>query len=276
MKKRLPVLFVLLLVLLLSACIGEKTSEPVLSPTPTTEAAIILLDTPVPTSAPTPTPTPEPTPEPTPSLPEPPDIDITEFQYVLANSFNPIGWQYAPEYGSVEGQGIENRIVDQAVAFLYAAREAGFNAWYSSAYRNNEYLYNSFMSYFNNVAGGDPIKAANGQLAVCLDEHQTGLAVDFTDDINKSVYYNYQDFSDYDSYMKDTDLYRWAVEHCADYGFILRYPEGKEEFYGTPCRHPAHFRYVGEEAAHYIMDNDLCLEEFLLLYEGNTVYLPVP
>jgi hypothetical protein len=54
-------------------------------------------------------------------------------------------------------------------------------------------------------------------------------------------------------------------EHCAEYGFIVRYPESKKEVYGMSC-YPGHYRYVGTEAAQYIMDNDLCLEEFLALY----------
>ena len=95
-------------------------------------------------------------------------------------------------------------------------------------------------------------------LASGLNDHQTGLSVDFTDRIDRTSLYS--EFED--EYMRDTELYRWAVENCADYGFILRYPEGKEEFYGLACAHPAHFRYVGKEAARYIMDNGLCLEEF--------------
>ena len=63
------------------------------------------------------------------------------------------------------------------------------------------------------------------------------------------------------------------VEHCAEYGFILRYPEGKEAWYGTPCNH-AHFRYVGKEAAAYIMEHDLCLEEFLYLEDPSCLFVP--
>ena len=76
--------------------------------------------------------------------------------------------------------------------------------------------------------------------------------------------------------MADTEVFQWLKEHCTEYGFIYRYVEGKEQFYGTPCRHPAHFRYVGVEAAKYITEHDLCLEEFLLMYEGNNVYVPKP
>ena len=103
-------------------------------------------------------------------------------------------------------------------------------------------------------------------------EHQTGLAVDFTDDYNYNTFYDIFE----DDYMKDTDLYRWLVDNCTDYGFVLRYPEGKESFYGVACNHPAHFRYVGKEAAKYMKEHDLCLEEFIMLYDESKVYLPQP
>ena len=60
----------------------------------------------------------------------------------------------------------------------------------------------------------------------------------------------------------NTPAYTWLMEHCADYGFILRFPEGKEDITGV-IYEPWHYRYVGEEAARYIMDNNLCLEEYL-------------
>ncbi len=217
------------------------------------------------------TPTPAPTPTPTPTPDPPPALDITGFPFLLANSYNSIGWEYQPEYASFEGQGVDQRIFEPLQSFLNAAREAGFSVWCSVIYRNPEYLSNRYLSYVWNV-NSDPVAASEHVLAQGLDEHQTGLCADFTDQPCYSA--SYTEFDD--EYMKDTDLYRWLVEHCTDYGFILRYPEGKEAFYGLACRHPAHFRYVGIEAAKYITEHDLCLEEFLLLYENNTVYLPVP
>ena len=53
-------------------------------------------------------------------------------------------------------------------------------------------------------------------------------------------------------------------------------PEGKEEYYGVACQHPAHFRYVGKEAAKYMTENNLCLEEFIMLYDESLVFLPKP
>ena len=180
--------------------------------------------------------------------------------------------EFRPEYGNMEGQGIDVRIMDEAMAFLTAAREAGFNAWYSAAFRNSDFLNTWYLSYYNHVYNRDPVETANHFLAQGIDEHQTGLAVDFTDQMYRNALYEIFD----DPEMKETELYKWAVEHCTEYGFILRYPEGKEAYYGVACRHPAHFRYVGKEVAEFITENNLCLEEFLLLYEGNKVFIPNP
>ena len=61
--------------------------------------------------------------------------------------------------------------------------------------------------------------------------------------------------------FEEDPFFSWLIAHCADYGFILRYPKDKEEITGITYE-PWHYRYVGEEAARYIMDNGLCLEEF--------------
>jgi D-alanyl-D-alanine carboxypeptidase len=55
------------------------------------------------------------------------------------------------------------------------------------------------------------------------------------------------------------------VEHCSEYGFILRYPKDKTEITGV-IYEPWHFRYVGKQAAKEIMGNALCLEEYLIRY----------
>ena len=55
-------------------------------------------------------------------------------------------------------------------------------------------------------------------------------------------------------------------QHCQEYGFIVRFPDGKSDITGIMYE-PWHFRYVGIEAATYIMENGLCLEELLDLYQ---------
>jgi hypothetical protein len=63
-------------------------------------------------------------------------------------------------------------------------------------------------------------------------------------------------------------MYQWMEVHCQDYGFIVRFPEGKEDITGI-IYEPWHFRYVGVEAATYIMEHDLTLEEFVALYRDD-------
>ena len=86
-------------------------------------------------------------------------------------------------------------------------------------------------------------------------DHQTGLAVDITD-----KYYSQMDAS-----KMDQDFLAWLKDNCAEYGFILRYPSSKVSITGWD--EPWHFRYVGKVAAEFIMDNNLCLEQFISLYE---------
>ena len=66
--------------------------------------------------------------------------------------------------------------------------------------------------------------------------------------------------------LEDTELFQWMQEHCAEYGFIVRYPKDKQDITGVMYE-PWHFRYVGVEAAQYMVAHNLCLEEFLALYQ---------
>ncbi|MDR2657613.1 MAG: M15 family metallopeptidase, partial [Oscillospiraceae bacterium] len=79
---------------------------------------------------------------------------------------------------------------------------------------------------------------------------QTGLAFDVTS---------------YGGGFENTPQFRWLSEHCWDYGFILRYPEGKEGITGIPYE-PWHYRYVGAIIAREIHENGWTLEEYLENY----------
>lgn len=83
-------------------------------------------------------------------------------------------------------------------------------------------------------------------------EHQTGLALDIVD----------KSYQMLDEGQKETAVQKWLMQHCAEYGFILRYPTGKSALTGVNYE-PWHYRYVGAEAAREIMDRGLCLEEYL-------------
>lgn len=81
-----------------------------------------------------------------------------------------------------------------------------------------------------------------------FSEHQTGLAIDLT---NEDRYF-----------VKGTNEAEWLENNCYKYGFIIRYPEGKESITGVAYE-PWHIRYVGEEVSRYIYENNITLEEYL-------------
>lgn len=208
--------------------------------------------TPLPTPTPTPEPETTPTPEPTPTIP---DIDISSWEYILANAQNPIG-EYIPELTSLEGgQNFDSRAVGSLEDFIAAARNEGLSVFLSSSYRSyseQSYLYTRKVAQY----GGNEAVAATIVAPPGTSEHQTGLCCDITD-----KYYPVKDSS-----LENTELYKWMYANCAQYGFILRYPKDKEDVTGI-IYEPWHFRYVGVEAAEYIMENGLCLEEFIELYK---------
>lgn len=84
-------------------------------------------------------------------------------------------------------------------------------------------------------------------------EHQTGLAIDVASKKQQ----------DLTSSFEKTDEGRWLLENAARFGFIIRYPKGKEKITGYAYE-PWHIRYVGKKAAKEIMERKLTLEEYLL------------
>ena len=84
-------------------------------------------------------------------------------------------------------------------------------------------------------------------------EHQTGLCTDVS---SPSV--NYQLTTKYG----ETPEGMWLAEHAHEYGFIIRYLKGKEDITGYQYE-PWHIRYVGVEAASYIYQEQITLEEYL-------------
>lgn len=194
----------------------------------------------------------EETPEP---LPTPPDIDITQWQYVCANVDRLLPSDYAPELTELEGgQYFDSRAVDALKEFIAAARSEGLTVILSSSYRSystQQYLFNNKVAQTGSEEAAAKIVAIPGS-----SEHQLGLSADIVDG-----YYQYMNES-----LAETELLKWMYAHCQEYGFILRYPEDKQDITKIMFE-PWHFRYVGEEAASYIMENGLCLEEFVALYE---------
>ena len=89
-------------------------------------------------------------------------------------------------------------------------------------------------------------------------EHEAGLAVD--------IVYLYR--QTLDENQENNETQQWLMEHCREYGFILRYPRDKQEITGITYE-PWHYRYVGKEAAEEITSRGICLEEYLGVISGD-------
>lgn len=116
-------------------------------------------------------------------------------------------------------------------------------------------VYGNYLGYY-----ADPITEDNEPCA----EHDNGFSIDFC------VY----DGNDKTQQLTAEDKYSWFEKNCYKYGFILRYPEGKEQFTQREyC--PAHFRYVGKAAARLMHEKGLCLEEFVELIKNYSYDKPL-
>lgn len=189
-------------------------------------------------------------------LPAPPEIDINSWEFIFANGEHSIDQYEPPELVTIEGQLFDSRIVDAMNAFVEDTRNQGLSVYLSSGYRSYSDQAANFQRVVNN--GYPDGKTSAGfyvTMPAGMSEHQTGLTCDITD-----VYYQLKDSS-----IENAETYKYMSAHCQDFGFIVRFPSDKEDITGVMYE-PWHFRYVGIEAATYIMENNLCFEEFLALY----------
>lgn len=183
---------------------------------------------------------------------------ITTFsEDVLANKYNKLDETFEPKNLSkisskyVKGNGDQylSKVAQEAFEEMCVeAEKSGLYLLANSAYRSyksQEEVYNTYLklygqNYVNNYV------ATPG-----YSEHQTGLALDVA---AKGV-----------STFKNSKEYSWMIENAHNYGFILRYPNEKQDI--TGYKHEAwHFRYVGKDIAKYIYENNITYEEYYVMF----------
>ena len=187
-----------------------------------------------------------------------------DWQLLLVNPWNKLPEDYTVELKKLpNGLQVDARIYDDLTAMLFDCRKAGLRPLVCSAYRTQEKqtkLYNNKIARLR-AAGYSreaAIREAGRWVAVPgTSEHQTGLAVDL-------VASSYQIL---DQKQEQTAEQKWLMEHCWEYGFILRYPSDKSAVTGIGYE-PWHYRYVGRETSKAIQDSGLCLEEYLTALEN--------
>ena len=166
-----------------------------------------------------------------------PSPDLTYISGILiANKTYALPADYNP--------GVDGTAYAALMQMFEAAKAEGVGFWIASGFRSYDRqnrIYNNYVAQ-DGKAAADRYSARPGH-----SEHQTGLAFDLN--------YLTQAFGQSKEGI-------WLAENCHKYGFIIRYPEGKEHITGYMYE-PWHVRYIGVDAATAVYESGLCLEEYL-------------
>ncbi len=172
---------------------------------------------------------------------------------VLVNKNNQLAADYIPhdlekislDYANEE-QYMRKEAKEHFERLSEDARKLGYQIIASSTYRSYTYQERLYHYYIETkgLEYADLCSARPGH-----SEHQTGLAIDVMGSNQ-----------DYDAFA-DSIEFPWMTENAYKYGFILRYPKGKENITGFKYE-PWHYRYVGIKIAKIIHENNWTLEEY--------------
>lgn len=183
----------------------------------------------------------------------------------LVNPWNILQDSFVPRVVEVgDSKQIDERAYSALRNMLDDCRAAGNRPVLMSAFRTQEYQQQLFDNKVQRLIWDGvspdyaPAEAAREVAVPGTSEHQLGLAVDIVDNGNPEL-----DFT-----QEWTPTTRWLMEHCVEYGFILRYPNGTTETTGIVYE-PWHYRYIGKEAARlYTESGCATFEEFLEGYRN--------
>lgn len=179
----------------------------------------------------------------------------SDWRLLLVNSTHPLADDYSVDLTELRnGQSVDTRILSDLQEMFDAARSEDIYPIVSDAYRTREdqqTLMDDVIQNYEDEGYSSEEASSKAEQVIAkpgTSGHETGLAIDIAGD---------------DDYDQDTDsVLEWMNSNAYKYGFILRYPSGKESVTGAEAEND-HYRYVGKEAAKVIHDQGICLEEYL-------------
>ena len=191
----------------------------------------------------------------------------TGIKFALVNRWNPLPEDFTVDYVLCEGHAVDPVCKDALAQMLADCRAAGNTVHIMSAYRSyRDQTFNYNNAVWARVRKGIPYEEAKFVAAMNValpgtSEHQLGLAVDLVDSSCPEL----------EEIQETLPAQQWLMEHCWDYGFILRYPTGTTDITGIVYE-PWHYRYVGVEIARDVKESGLCLEAYIdrLTNDGTT------
>lgn len=183
---------------------------------------------------------------------------------ILVNPWNSVPTDYEPELVSLtSAHGVQGSLVDKScydalTAMIDDCNKVCPQAYVVSSYRTHQQQvdnYNRKVQYYLNQ-GYDRATAEKEAATIIAipgtSEHQLGLAVDIVDTRLWALEWE----------QADLPAQKWLMEHCWEYGFILRYPKDKINVTGI-IYEPWHYRYVGKELAAELHELGITLEEYI-------------
>lgn len=187
----------------------------------------------------------------------------------LVNSDNMLDKDYLPEkltdlvHTRKDGRTTQQMTLYAAKAMEAMLGEAAANGYTSlsitSGYRSYNYQQQLFDNQVNilraSYGENARAKAAEAVAIPGSSEHQSGLCADL------------HNLPAANQAFADTAEYKWLVENCSKFGFILRYPKNKTDITGIMFE-PWHYRFVGRYHAEIIMSEGLCLEEYMQMIKS--------
>lgn len=178
-------------------------------------------------------------------------------KYAFPEGYEPKDLIY-PNVPFIFNEKIEKRMMrEEAAKYLekmfHAANKQDIHLAGVSAYRSSQ----TQTTLFNNYVEKDGIEKAKTYSAVPgTSEHQSGLAIDVSGSDGSCAA---------DDCFANTEEAAWLEDNAHEYGYIIRFPKGKENITGYQYE-PWHIRYVGEKIATEIYNKGLTLEEYYKLY----------
>ena len=173
---------------------------------------------------------------------------------------------YRPKLAAVESVSVSESCAEALSLMLTAARESGCDILLLEGYADRKAQQQRYGEHIDELMAQGCSRETAEQLALKTmsrpgaDEHQLGLTVDITD----------ADYPERDMTFLESKTYKWLEENCWDYGFIIRYPEGKTDLTGRDFM-PWHYRYVGVESAQLMRELDMCLEEYYTWFYSDEI-----
>lgn len=179
---------------------------------------------------------------------------------MLFNEWNPIPDDYALALVNVGNTSFQMQpeAAQQLARLLNDGKAQGLDLVIRSTYRSHEQQQANFNRKLNTyLAQGLSQETAAEYTRASIatpghSEHETGLAADVASSGGRVL----------GPWFAQTPEYAWLIAHCAEYGFILRYPENRQDVTGVYYE-PWHYRYVGADYAADIAASGLTLEEYL-------------